>query len=241
MQFVNSYEDETRARAYARLEFGGTYHLAFRDMPQLIQESVRGRKALDFGCGTGRSSRFLRQLGFDVVGIDISAEMVAKAKEQDPGGDYRLIEDGNFHQLAANTYDLILSSFTFDNIPKEKKSVLLCGLASLLNAEGKLINLVSSPTIYTHEWASFSTKDFPQNREAKNGDVVPIITTDFEDRRPCYDIFCPDKEYQRLFQEAKLREIKRLEPLAKGDEPYRWVSETRIAPWVIYLLEKTAS
>jgi len=26
------------------------------------------------------------------------------------------------------------------------------------------------------------------------------------------------------------------QPLAKGDEPYPWVNETRIAPWVIYVL-----
>lgn len=27
-------------------------------------------------------------------------------------------------------------------------------------------------------------------------------------------------------------------PLATGDEPYQWVSETTIAPWVIYVLHK---
>jgi len=28
-------------------------------------------------------------------------------------------------------------------------------------------------------------------------------------------------------------------PLAKGDEPYVWISETRIAPWVIYVLRQS--
>jgi len=29
--------------------------------------------------------------------------------------------------------------------------------------------IVSRPEIYTYEWASFSTKDFPENRQAKSG------------------------------------------------------------------------
>ena len=33
--FGNVYEDEERARAYATLQFPGTYYLAFRDLPAL--------------------------------------------------------------------------------------------------------------------------------------------------------------------------------------------------------------
>ena len=33
--FGNVYEDEERARAYATLEFPGTYYLAFRDLPAI--------------------------------------------------------------------------------------------------------------------------------------------------------------------------------------------------------------
>lgn len=67
-QFSNVYDDRIRAGAYARLEYPGTYYLAFRDIPAIVAEHVQGKTALDFGCGTGRSTRFLRQLGFDVVG-----------------------------------------------------------------------------------------------------------------------------------------------------------------------------
>jgi SAM-dependent methyltransferase len=76
LDFRNTYEDGRRAAAYDELGYGGTYHLAFRDLPDLLGEHVMGNRAVDFGCGTGRSTRFLQTLGFQTVGLDISAEMV---------------------------------------------------------------------------------------------------------------------------------------------------------------------
>ena len=119
-----------------------------------------------------------------------------------------------------------------------KKKNLLMRLANLLNRDGKIINIVSSPDMYTHEWASFSTLDYSENKYAKTGDIVPIITTDIEDKRPCYDILCTDKDYRKIYNESGLKIKKTYNPIAKGDEPYRWINETRIAPWVIYLLGK---
>ena len=63
MGLFNSYEDAKRVEAYAKLEFPGTYYLAYRDLPGIIFEHVKGRKSLDFGCGAGRSTRFLQKIG----------------------------------------------------------------------------------------------------------------------------------------------------------------------------------
>jgi ubiquinone/menaquinone biosynthesis C-methylase UbiE len=239
MRFFNVYEDAKRAEAYARLEFPGTYYLAYRDLPEIIFNHVTGKKALDFGCGTGRSTRFLRKLGFDAVGIDISSDMVTGAKEIDPEGDYRIVEDGDLSQFQDGTYDLVLSVFTFDNVPTlEKKMRNFTEINRLLKETGKVVNLVSSLEIYTHEWASFSTKDFPENKEAKSGDKVRIIMTDVEDRRPVEDVVWTDEAYREVFTKTGLQVMETRKPLAKESEPYRWVNETRIAPWVIYVLGK---
>jgi ubiquinone/menaquinone biosynthesis C-methylase UbiE len=242
MRFRNSYQDAKRAEAYAKLEFPGTYYLAYRDLPEIIREHVRGRKAIDFGCGTGRSTRFLERLGFDVVGVDISEDMLKKARELDAEGDYRLNEDGDLSQFEDAAYDLVLSAFTFDNIPTmEKKVKNFKELGHLLKKEGRVVNLVSSPEIYTHEWASFSTKDFPTNQKAKSGDKVSIIQTDTEDKRPVEDVLWTDEYYQVTFRKAGLESIATYKPLAKEDEPYEWINETRIPPWVIYVLKKAGS
>jgi SAM-dependent methyltransferase len=242
MDFSNSYEDPKRAEAYAKLEFPGTYYLAYRDLPAIIFEQVKGRKAIDFGCGTGRSTRFLQKLGFNAVGVDISEDMIRKARELDPKGDYRLIAEGDFSQFKHKSYDLALSVFTFDNIPTmEKKIKNFKELGNLLENEGRLVNVVSSPEIYVHEWASFSTKDFPENKHAESGDKVRIIQTDIEDKRPVEDVVWTDESYRNVFDKAGLEPVKTYKPLAKESEPYKWINETRIAPWVIYALRASKS
>ncbi|MFZ2011661.1 MAG: hypothetical protein WAU76_16760, partial [Candidatus Sulfotelmatobacter sp.] len=69
------------------------------------------------------------------------------------------------------------------------------------------------------------------------GDVVRIVVTDHQDRRPVEDIFWTDESYREVYKEAELQIVQVCKPLAKGDESYPWVSETQIAPWVIYVLK----
>ena len=235
--FRNVYEDVERARAYADLGFPGTYYLAFRDIPALISKHVTGSRALDFGCGTGRSTRVLRDLGMTAVGIDISAPMLEEARRRDPAGDYRLVEAGDVRAAAGAPFDLIFAAFTFDNIPTDgEKAGSLSALRDLLAPGGRLIVVVSSPQIYTYEWASFSTRDFPENARASDGDPVRIIMLDVPDRRPVEDVVCSDGHYRDLFSKARLSVLEMTCPLATGTEPIHWVSETTIAPWSIYVL-----
>ena len=239
--FSNVYADRERADAYAQLEFRGTYFLAFRDLPTLIRKHVTGRMALDFGCGTGRSTRFLRDLGFDVLGVDIAAQMLERACHQDPGGRYELVGDGDLSCLPKGAFDFILAAFTFDNIPTlERKQDLLTVLASLLTSTGRFVNLVSDPAIYIHEWTSFSTRDFPANRLARSGDRVRIVMLDVPDKRPVEDVVCSDADYRRMYARAGLVLCERHQPLGRSDEGVAWISETTVAPWSIYVLGPSA-
>jgi 2-polyprenyl-3-methyl-5-hydroxy-6-metoxy-1,4-benzoquinol methylase len=108
VSFFNVYDDAKRAEAYAKLQFPSTYYLGFRDLPSIIAEQVTGQTALDFGCGAGRSTRLLKGLGFNVIGVDISSSMVQLARTADPEGDYRAVEDGEFNSLEPASFDLVL-------------------------------------------------------------------------------------------------------------------------------------
>ncbi len=239
-QFNNIYSNRKRAESYSKLEFPNTYYLAYRDLPSIISGHVTGRDAIDFGCGTGRSTRFLKQLGFNVTGIDNSAEMIKIAQDLDRSGSYQIVEDGNYSHLGNDQFDLVQSIFTFDNIAGwEKRISILSGLKDLLKKSGKLICLDSTPELYTHEWASFSTKDFPDNRYAKTGDTVYDIMLDVDDRRPVEDIYWNIPDYHELFNRAGLILEATYKPLAHKDEPFNWVSELKIAPWIIFVLNKS--
>ena len=49
-----------------------------------------GRRTIDIGCGEGRLTRHLKELGHHVVGIDASPSLVAAARASDPATDIRV-------------------------------------------------------------------------------------------------------------------------------------------------------
>jgi SAM-dependent methyltransferase len=237
VSFANAYEDEIRAQAYATLEFPGTYYLAFRDLPALLAEHIRGQAALDFGCGAGRSTRFLRDLGFDPIGIDISPAMLELARTADPSGRYMLVNDGEYRPLDPERFDLIFSAFAFDNIPGvEHRVEILRSLRRLVQPEGRIVLVGCTPEIYVNETVSFTVRDFPENSLAKSGDEVRCVMKDVEDRRPVTDILWRHEDYLAMFAASGLDLVTHHLPLGRDDEPYDWITETTIPPWTIYIL-----
>ena len=237
--FRNSWGDATRAEAYSKLEFPNTYYLAYRDLPEIISKHVTGNRAVDFGCGTGRSTRFLKQIGFDVTGIDISADMLEISRNLDLSGDYQLVTNGNYRHLGTGQFDLVQSIFTFDNIPGwDNRTNILTGLRDLMKSTGMLICLDSTPELYINECSSFTTKDFPENRIARTGDIVRCIMHDVKDKRAVEDIFWSLSDYYKLFGLSGLEVESLYKPLGYDNEPYNWISEKEIAPWMIFVLKK---
>lgn len=234
--FANVYADAERARSYATLDYPGTYYLAFRDVPDLLRQHTQGTQALDVGCGTGRSTRFLKRLGFETVGIDIAEAMVSEARSRDPDGQYQVVPADRPPALADQAYDLIFAAFTFDNIPAPAKPSLFAALRRALRPTGRLVIIVSRPEIYWHEWASFTTQAFPENRDVPDGGRVRIIMLDVPDRRPVEDVVWSDQAYQQDFAAAGLRVVQAHQPLGAAGEPQSWVSELTVAPWTIYVL-----
>jgi len=240
MKFENSWGNEVRSGSYSKLEFPNTYHLAYRDLPNIIANHIQGKKAIDFGCGTGRSTRFLKKLDFNVIGIDISQDMLNYAKELDPSGEYQLVSDGQYNHLGQGQFDLVQSIFTFDNISGWGNRInILKSLSNLLSHNGKMICLDSNSELYTNEWASFSTKDFPENKSARTGDIVKVIMTDVEDMRPVEDILWTEDDYHTLFERSGLTIEAIYKPLGDESEPYHWINEELVAPWFIFVLKKS--
>jgi SAM-dependent methyltransferase len=72
-----------------------------------------GERVIDVGCGCGDTSLALAALGADVLGVDVSAPMLARAHERGAGrpGLRFLLADATDHPFEAASVDLVLSRF----------------------------------------------------------------------------------------------------------------------------------
>ena len=61
----------------------------------LLRGVPHGGRAVDLGCGTGIASRLLSARGLQVVGIDPNENMLARARAEGGGPDYRMGEASN--------------------------------------------------------------------------------------------------------------------------------------------------
>ncbi|SDS24573.1 class I SAM-dependent methyltransferase [Opitutus sp. GAS368] len=81
--------------------------------------ALRFGTALDFGCGVGRLSQALARHFTRITGIDISAEMLALARQYNRHGervDYVLNTRDDLSQLADGTFDFVYSIITLQHM-----------------------------------------------------------------------------------------------------------------------------
>lgn len=67
-----------------------------------------GRRILDFGCGTGRLTPWLRERGADVLGVDASPEMVDAARTRIPTARFEVLQSGHV-PADDGAFDTVLS------------------------------------------------------------------------------------------------------------------------------------
>lgn len=66
-----------------------------RHLLNRFAEAVRGRGLVaDLGCGPGHIAKYLYEQGVQVVGIDISTEMIRTATHRSPGIEFRVGDIG---------------------------------------------------------------------------------------------------------------------------------------------------
>ncbi len=92
---------------------------------------------LDLGCGVGRTTKYLFEKGFKVIGIDIIEEMIKTAKSLYPKINFQTGDACNL-KFKDNSFNTVFFSFNgLDYIfPKEKRVRALKEIERLLKKEG---------------------------------------------------------------------------------------------------------
>ncbi len=90
------------------------------DLVELLNPQP-GEKILDVGCGTGYLANLISERGAAVTGIDSSKEMIAKAKSEFPGVDFRVLSATDFH--FNHLFDAVFSNAALHWVLEKQKAI----------------------------------------------------------------------------------------------------------------------
>jgi ubiquinone/menaquinone biosynthesis C-methylase UbiE len=99
-------------------EFFNTGKIEVHELMKQVDVHAGGSgKALDFGCGVGRLTRGLLGYFREAYGVDISENMIKKARELTPRCDFRVNNAADLSVFADKTFDLVYSNRVLQHQP----------------------------------------------------------------------------------------------------------------------------
>lgn len=141
-----------------------------------------GAVALDAGCGTGRLTAELASIGYETIGVDVTAEMLAVAERSVPDADLRI---GNFERLPVDddSIDLIVSGLAVCHAAD--LGAVFSEFARVLRSGGHVV--MSNPHPFTSGsggqafFAHAGAMPFVRNHPHQVGDYVnALLANDFQ-------------------------------------------------------------
>lgn len=113
----------------------------------LVKKNIRNNmKVLEIGCGTGELACLMGQAGAEVIGIDIAPAMLVTAEERvkresltDIVELKRLNATAIGDHYPPETFDLIVASLIFSELPLNEQKLVLDQCRHLLKSGGKLV------------------------------------------------------------------------------------------------------
>ena len=142
-------------------------------------------KVLDLACGKGRHAIYLSQLGFDVIGADLSENSIAEASKNSNSNLHFQVHD--MREKMDNQFDAIFNLFTsfgyFENDADNLKTLIAIkesltehgfAVIDFMNVNQVIANLVPEET------KTVEGIDFHIQRYVKDGHIYKEIT--FEDQ-----------------------------------------------------------
>jgi ubiquinone/menaquinone biosynthesis C-methylase UbiE len=230
---VETNDYTNKAKFYASEDITETGYLAYRDIVKFIPKEFKKHKTLDFGCGTGRSTRLLKNYGLQTVGVDISNAMLSQAKKLDLGSKYILVNKNPPLPFKNNEFHLILSTLVLFEIPSlNQMERILSDINRIMHKNGKAIFVTGSEEMYFHKWLSIHP--LTHKKSLKSGELIQVK---LKEDLILNDYFWTNNDYQQVFKKSGFLCEKIHHPLGVKGE-YAWISELTHSPYVLYVLKK---
>ena len=160
---IHSESSETDSKLWDSPEsvaaYSGEPHLVRSEraaFDSCFSRGLEGRRVLDLGCGGGRTTHFLHEMGADVVGVDISQNLIRAAKQRAPQIDFRLGEAESL-EFDDESFDLVVFSFNgLDYLhPKSKRCKAIREMWRVLCPNGRLIFSHHNLAAFFFGWYKF--------------------------------------------------------------------------------------
>lgn len=131
--------DKSKQASSVYDEIAKKYAKEFSKPSEHIEEFLallpKNAKILDAGCGVGVNAEFMASEGFEIVGIDLSKEMINIARKKFPQIDFRQ-QDIREIDSPPNSFNGIFASFSLIHIAKKDIPTLLKKFHKLLKKRG---------------------------------------------------------------------------------------------------------
>lgn len=213
-------------------EIVGTGYLAFRDLASLFANYGQTKgDALDYGCGRGRSSRFLKSLGFNVDAVDSCPQMIEQAKKQGQDINYQWLKPFS-GQLQQATYDVVLAQLVLVEI-KQVSDIkrMLAEQRLALKKDGLLVHTTTSDAFFKQQWLTIETS--PMTKVLTEGQPIEIVLKNRQIKLTSH--YWSESFLEQQFIESGLQILEKHSPKGMPDDPYLWRDELKVSPYVQYV------
>lgn len=111
-----------------------------QNLDRMVELLGVGASVLDLGCGPGRDSSYLALKGLEVVGVDYSTQMIAKAKELHDNISHLVFKTMDMNNLTfeKESFDGVWASASLLHIPKRGLPHVFMEIYRVLNKGGTL-------------------------------------------------------------------------------------------------------
>ena len=138
---AKAYDEAEEGRSYRKHAVEPTFFTHLGD--------ITGKKVLDLACGSGILTRKIKQLGAtNVVGVDISAEMIAlaqKSEQESPLG-IRYVREDVAQLEPMGSFDLVTAGFLLHYASTREELFAMCKAIALnLTSGGRFVTINLNP------------------------------------------------------------------------------------------------